>query len=395
MSTQQPPRSGIASLPSRIDPLSLPVGANPRRDRQVALDELGGAVYESPFGVRYTIREEARAPRFESAPGTLDRVREVGVGAYEAVSGAISDPIGFLRSLALGVYEPVERMVSGEGTYGDMLGTAGMVALPTLGARPDPTVARMFGGRAAQDSVAHRSMDLAERLRDEGLDAEEIWRRTAAEFPEAPSTVLPDGTPVFEFSDAETLTRNVAQARAAELAAQASLPDTPLQERLMLQREARRLMDLPLEAGVTQSALPRVVSGPELFSRYPTLSSAQARFGASLPGGTRAEYYPDFDLLRTSNLLDDDQTRSSVLHEVQHGIAKRDPSIPQGVNPEELRNFALEAEVPLTRSLGAVSDTMSRVSDLVDDDETGGRLVDNLYGRLSAGREAIHAPLKK
>ena len=147
---------------------------------------------------------ETQGERIGQSVGTFfDAVRE--------------DPLGVAGDMVTGLYGDIERGVRGELSPFETFELAGILALPAAGARFDPTVARMFGGRGTTNEYADRAMDRAEALRDQGLSPEDIWRTTAGEFPDAPATVLPDGRPFYEMPDAEALTQSLAQERAQTL----------------------------------------------------------------------------------------------------------------------------------------------------------------------------------
>jgi hypothetical protein len=100
-----------------VDFFSLPMGANPKKDRVVGMDESGLPQYESPLGVRYIIRP-TMPEGFETEAGTLARVAEVGRDAIEGtIDGVVS---GFTAPARAARGEPV--------TYGDAFATAGTAA---------------------------------------------------------------------------------------------------------------------------------------------------------------------------------------------------------------------------------------------------------------------------
>jgi hypothetical protein len=131
------------------DFFSLPMGANPKKDRVVGMDESGLPQYESPLGVRYIIRP-TMPEGFETEAGTLARVAEVGRDAIEGtIDGVVSGFTAPARALR---GEPV--------TYGDALATAGTASLGGAaspvpegslrsGYAPDRTTAPFDAGRAS------------------------------------------------------------------------------------------------------------------------------------------------------------------------------------------------------------------------------------------------------
>jgi hypothetical protein len=239
-----------------------------QRDDRPFLTRLGDNLIGFDDGV------ETQGERIGQSVGTFfDAVRE--------------DPLGVAGDMASGLYGDIERGVQGELSPFETFELAGILALPAAGARFDPTVARMFGGRGTTNEYADRAMDRAEELRDQGLSPEDIWRTTAEEFPDAPATVLPDGRPFYEMPDAEALTQSLAQERAQTLIDQA-LQATDPEERALLMGESRRLLDeQPAAAGVLSTPLVDVMTHPQLYQDFPRTGDINAQMAASLPSEYR------------------------------------------------------------------------------------------------------------
>lgn len=318
-----------------VDPFLLPAGANPERDRQVAVSELGTPVYETMLGARYTLEQATMypQPRGEARELSLENLlafaKELGLGAVQGVVQGVTAPG---RALA---GEPV--------TLGDVWATAGLAgsgAIPRAASLPDPDVASMFGGKGTKDPTAQRSLARAEELRDQGKGFDDIWRITSEEFPEAPASIMPDGTPFYEFSDVEALTRSMSKVRAQDLADEAGQPGIGLEERTMLIAEANRLLDeAPLAITDTYRPLQEVLTHPRLYADYPELATAvKVREDPSLlKGTTLGEYYPDRGDIKLRPGRPSDDVMGTLLHEAQHGIAGRaTKDVPQGTN----QNFA-------------------------------------------------------
>jgi hypothetical protein len=297
-----------------------------QRDDRPFLTRLGDNLIGFDDGV------ETQGERIGQSVGTFfDAVRE--------------DPLGVAGDMASGLYGQIERGVQGELSPFETFELAGILALPAAGARFDPTVARMFGGRGTTNEYADRAMDRAEELRDQGLSPEDIWRTTAEEFPDAPATVLPDGRPFYEMPDAEALTQSLAQERAQTLIDQA-LQATDPEERALLMGESRRLLDeQPAAAGVLSTPLVDVMSHPQLYQDFPRVGDIKTQMAASLPSNTAGQYYPPPSTSTagvaqvSSRYRNQPQSQAEVLlHETQHGVAGVTKEIPKGANSDTLRN---------------------------------------------------------
>lgn len=110
-------------MADRVDFFSLPQGANPDKDPVVGRDELGNPRYRSFLGTEYTLETQPVERDFESEPGTIARVKEVGgdivEGAIEGVKSAVTAP---------------RRAMEGEAvTQGDVFGTAGLATTGAAG----------------------------------------------------------------------------------------------------------------------------------------------------------------------------------------------------------------------------------------------------------------------
>jgi hypothetical protein len=299
-----------------------------QRDDRPFLTRLGDNLIGFDDGV------ETQGERIGQSVGTFfDAVRE--------------DPLGVAGDMASGLYGQIERGVQGELSPFETFELAGILALPAAGARFDPTVARMFGGRGTTNEYADRAMDRAEELRDQGLSPEDIWRTTAEEFPDAPATVLPDGRPFYEMPDAEALTQSLAQERAQTLIDQA-LQATDPEERALLMGESRRLLDeQPAAAGVLSTPLVDVMSHPQLYQDFPRVGDINDADGGEFAVEvSEGEYYPPPSTSTagvaqvSSRYRNQPQSQAEVLlHETQHGVAGVTKELPQGTNPDTLRRL--------------------------------------------------------
>jgi hypothetical protein len=343
---------------------------------------------------------ETQGERIGQSVGTFfDAVRE--------------DPLGVAGDMVTGLYGDIERGVRGELSPFETFELAGILALPAAGARFDPTVARMFGGRGTTNEYADRAMDRAEALRDQGLSPEDIWRTTAGEFPDAPATVLPDGRPFYEMPDAEALTQSLAQERAQTLIDQA-LQATDPEERALLMGESRRLLDeQPAAAGVLSTPLVDVMTHPQLYQDFPRTGDINAQMAASLPSGVGGRYYPPASSSTagvaqvSSRYRNQPQSQAEVLlHETQHGVAGVTGELPKGANSDTLRDYIARLENRTSRYQNDALVESENLSARLDNLESyfaeqGSdallayeQIVDPLIGRIGMAEEAAKVPYR-
>jgi hypothetical protein len=365
-----------------------------QRDDRPFLTRLGDNLIGFDDGV------ETQGERIGQSVGTFfDAVRE--------------DPLGVAGDMASGLYGQIERGVQGELSPFETFELAGILALPAAGARFDPTVARMFGGRGTTNEYADRAMDRAEELRDQGLSPEDIWRTTAEEFPDAPATVLPDGRPFYEMPDAEALTQSLAQERAQTLIDQA-LQATDPEERALLMGESRRLLDeQPAAAGVLSTPLVDVMTHPQLYQDFPRTGDINAQMAASLPSGVGGRYYPPASSSTagvaqvSSRYRNQPQSQAEVLlHETQHGVAGVTGELPKGANPDTLRDYIARLENRTSRYQNDALVESENLSARLDNLESyfaeqGSdallayeQIVDPLIGRIGMAEEAAKVPYR-
>jgi hypothetical protein len=343
---------------------------------------------------------ETQGERIGQSVGTFfDAVRE--------------DPLGVAGDMASGLYGQIERGVQGELSPFETFELAGILALPAAGARFDPTVARMFGGRGTTNEYADRAMDRAEALRDQGLSPEDIWRTTAGEFPDAPATVLPDGRPFYEMPDAEALTQSLAQERAQALIDQA-LQATDPEERALLMGESRRLLDeQPAAAGVLSTPLVDVMTHPQLYQDFPRTGDINAQMAASLPSGVGGRYYPPASSSTagvaqvSSRYRNQPQSQAEVLlHETQHGVAGVTGELPKGANSDTLRDYIARLENRTSQyqndAIAESENLTARLDNLESYFAEQGpdallayeQIVDPLIGRIGMAEEAAKVPYR-
>jgi hypothetical protein len=365
-----------------------------QRDDRPFLTRLGDNLIGFDDGV------ETQGERIGQSVGTFfDAVRE--------------DPLGVAGDMASGLYGQIERGVQGELSPFETFELAGILALPAAGARFDPTVARMFGGRGTTNEYADRAMDRAEELRDQGLSPEDIWRTTAEEFPDAPATVLPDGRPFYEMPDAEALTQSLAQERAQTLIDQA-LQATDPEERALLMGESRRLLDeQPAAAGVLSTPLVDVMTHPQLYQDFPRTGDINAQMAASLPSGVGGRYYPPASSSTagvaqvSSRYRNQPQSQAEVLlHETQHGVAGVTGELPKGANSDTLRDYIARLENRTSQyqndAIAESENLTARLDNLESYFAEQGsdallayeQIVDPLIGRIGMAEEAAKVPYR-
>jgi hypothetical protein len=361
------------------------------RDERAFLTRLADNVIGFDDGV------ETQGERIGQSVGTFfDAVRE--------------DPLGVAGDMVTGLYGDIERGVRGELSPFETFELAGILALPAAGARFDPTVARMFGGRGTTNEYADRAMDRAEALRDQGLSPEDIWRTTAEEFPDAPATVLPDGRPFYEMPDAEALTQSLAQDRAQTLTSQA-LQATDPEERALLINESGHLLNEQPASGVLSTPLVDVMSHPQLYQDFPEVENIRTQMAASLPSNVGGYYYPPASsstagvVQVSSRYRDRPESQAGVLlHEVQHGIGGVTRELPEGANPDVLQTYITRLEnrlgQPRNDAVRESENLIGRLDNLESYFANEGpealqvyqQVVDPLYGAVGTATEAAGEP---
>lgn len=135
-----------------IDQLSLPVGADPKTDWVSGFDELGNKVYTSPFGAKYTLRTHYSNDDRTAAQRNRDVVYDIG----SKVADYLRDPSlpsveqvkDFAVDSAKAVYEPIDRLVKGQGTYGDLISSTANLAGLGSAIPVEAGAIRMLGGPA-------------------------------------------------------------------------------------------------------------------------------------------------------------------------------------------------------------------------------------------------------
>jgi len=135
--------------PESVPPLDLPQGASPEDKWTGVEDELGNRIYVTLFGKTYKVsmNPDQRTLRTKVTEDVVPAVKEYLKDPSLPTAG---QALSFGKGLVEGVYEPVAKAVRGEGTYGDILDTTGLIATGGLsGAVPKGSL-RSFGGKTKQ-----------------------------------------------------------------------------------------------------------------------------------------------------------------------------------------------------------------------------------------------------
>ena len=145
-----------------VDFFSLPMDANPEKDEVVGEGDFG-PVYQTVRGQRYQIRPTSTERSYESEPGTLDRVAEVGRGAIEdTIDGTIS-----------GVTAPARAARGEDMTYGDAFETAGTAQAGGAGfAAPEGSLRTFVAGTSPREGFSPAGETTLDALRRNYPDAE-------------------------------------------------------------------------------------------------------------------------------------------------------------------------------------------------------------------------------
>lgn len=111
-------------MADNVDFYSLPMGADPDNDPLTGgKDELGNPLRRTFLGTVYSLQRQPVSRDFESEPGSIERVKEIGSGIVE---GAIEGTKAALSA-------PRRAMEGEDVTYGDVAGTAGFATTGAIG----------------------------------------------------------------------------------------------------------------------------------------------------------------------------------------------------------------------------------------------------------------------
>lgn len=199
----------------------------------------------------------------------------------------------------------------------------------------DPNTARMFVGPKTQNPTAKQALDRAVELFDGGDSPEDIWRKTSEEFPDTPASVLPDGTPFYEISDENTMTRNLIDQEVLD-------PETAEYLRSQLVASPEN----------TDQLLSEILMADELYADVPEVASLKTYLrSTSVPGQYDGIYYRregplDPKIKVRAGLQSSPQRQASVLlHEGQHGVQEAS-GLPGGTNPDAMQKAIDDAMLP-------------------------------------------------
>ena len=215
-----------------------------------------------------------------------------------------------------------------------LLGAAPAVARAAVDG-VDPNAARMFVGRGTKNPTAQKALTRAEELLAEGEDPETIWRTTSEEFPDTPASVLPDGTPFYEVSDENVLTRGL-------IGEEVTDPDGPAYYRSQIQPGSE-----------DYRALSEIMLADELYADVPGVKTLKTQLeGRGLPRGAAGVYYRGEPPLLPPKIKVDQNLKYSpqsqaktLLHEVQHGV-QAETGLPGGTSPDYTGELISEALMP-------------------------------------------------
>lgn len=263
-----------------------PMSSGPN-DQIVGQDELGRNVYETPTGQRYTISlnpdQRTLRTRVEE-----DVIPAIGEYLQNPTMPTAEQVVGFAKDVAVGAYEPFYNVVRGQGTVGDVFETAsGTAALSAFNRVPEGAL-RIFGG--------------FERAADPGRQAD----RTPL-----PRSVGADGKERFEIDDS-----------GAEY-----IPDNL--KTLNVRSDWDNIDFDAIENGFREAPwarLDEVIDHPELFRQYPDLAELRIVTDPSLGASTYGEFWADKNLISVSSAILNmpDVFARTLLHEIQHGVARRE-----------------------------------------------------------------------
>lgn len=134
-----------------ISPENIPINAGPN-DQFIGENDGGGSVYRGIDGNEYTLYPETTTKRPSYTKVAGETLKEFGdwFTTPQSVSGINSDVGNFLldagKAVAKGVYEPIERLMTGKGTVGDVTTTASNVGLSSA--------PNLLGGAADKDTLS-------------------------------------------------------------------------------------------------------------------------------------------------------------------------------------------------------------------------------------------------
>lgn len=367
---QAPQEEGfLFSLPeidgAKYDPMSLPSMAMPEKDPIVGRDELGFNIRETATGVRYQIQPVTSRDISLSERGD-NIVKNVGA-AYEAVT---EDPLGTATGLAKGIAQGVADTVSSfsdpNATKQDAMNIAGMVmgaSAPRLLDAYDPNVTRIFAGENAKNFPRGRNAR-AQRLLTRGEDPQKIYEETGIEF--LPQTERNFMRPVFSIDPEGMSVRDFD-------ALQQVIPTTSADQ---LARG---------EGGIVRLPIKDVVDFSEFYDNYPQVEGFEVAFNPDMRKDT-ANFDAKNKLLNLSmaNLNDatPDKIRSSIIHELQHGVQAVEGT-PGGAASQWFLDRTLETN-PRTGKWEKVGSWRTAAKDMSQD-------VDELNKLEQASKDAMKA----
>jgi len=271
-------------------------------------------------------------------------------GIGESLMTAVDMPVATLTGPT-----SFETMEESAQTLSELLAMGAAPAILRAASRGvDPSTARMFVGSGTKNPNAKKALDRATELYAKGEGPEDIWRITSEEFPNTPASVLPDGTPFYEISDENALTRNLIDT------------EVPDPERA----EYFRQQILPSADGDRQ-LLSEVLLADELYADVPGITSLETQLqslGGDVPRGGGL-FYRGTDGLNprikvSPDLSYNPKAQAAVLlHEVEHGV-QAETGLPGGTNISEMDDAIRDALAPERQTqmeLNSLADSISSI----------------------------------
>lgn len=301
-----------------VNPWNLPIGAS-GSDTVIGHHESGQPIYRTNFGAEYSLNwdtpEDTRTMRGKAADATkamkewvkdpevnVDPARIVEVG--KAVVQSIPD-------IAKEELHRVEKLMTGQGTYGDLVTLASEVGVGGFATSTAPKGSvGVFAGR--QSRTGEDKYQKATNMREKwniGRESfeptsaanERLWKRTG-------TFVGPDRKWRWEIDDSTAKVKS-------------GVYDDPVD---IIRRRADERADFMTDEELLESFLPyfkldEAIDHPELFKEYPILDNINVVLDPDIPKGG-ASYGGGTIRVNPDSVSDPDEFKSLILHETQHAV---------------------------------------------------------------------------
>lgn len=300
-------------------PLDRPMLSGPK-DRLVGEDDAGNKVYQTMTGQQYKIRPATIEETAQRQPLPVKAKQWWDDGAELPDFDKVVEVV---KNLPEEAYNSIDRMISGEGSYGDVLGAVITMAAPGASKvldTPDATLTRMFFGSDSPKANLS-ALEEAKALQDRGYSGEDIWLRTG--WWEGPNGWK------FEVSD-----EGFQFAPSLKQEFKATKPNSSFES-------VGYIKDQVIHKDFYES-LPVSDKAKNLFA------NASLSVRKEDPGG--AFYHTTGDI--TASAFDEDELKSITLHELQHYVQSLEGASSGGDNPSSIykalqstyENLPLEAK---------------------------------------------------